>query len=106
MPSDFACRCPSVEHESRPKPLNDMRTAQYYRLVKLTYFSLPSPTAIILLLSPSHTRSFLGTFRASDSNEKVSPAPCMDGSNVHSSRERLRLVLEDVLVTNEVPDAD
>ena len=65
MTGDLPARCASVDHKRVSKPcyrkvkgsLNT--TTVSLDATRYTYFSLPSPTAIILLLSPSQARSLL-----------------------------------------------
>jgi hypothetical protein len=70
--ADFSCRssCVHIERISKPTPMSMIREASLEGLD--THRSRPSPTAMILLLSPSQDRSFLWyTLASATRNETI-----------------------------------
>jgi len=59
MPTDLAGRSSSINMECMSEPTIITSTFPESMRLEQTYLSRPWPTAIILLLSPSHARSFL-----------------------------------------------
>lgn len=69
----------------------------------MAYLSRPSPTAMIRLLSPSHSRSFL--YQSQMHDQPVSSTAAAPIQDLHSTRKYLVLSLQALIFTDGVPDS-
>ena len=101
MSTDFSRRRARVEHECVTEPRYRLRrrTPILCSKTEETYLSRPSPTAMIRLLSPSHSRSFLHQPRRS------AIASCNPRITSHCAREYLVLSLQALVLTDRIPNA-